>query len=419
MDMKKSFLVVGGIIIVLFFFIFISVIVVRSRATKTTSDKATTTATTGGVTQRVATGPTQTTVKSSIWKSEDAGASFIPRSSADSKNPMQNADVLSIAFHPQKPNYLVVGTLSSGLYRSENEGGAWTAIPFPPQNIYSFILDKNMPDSRMFASGVLNGWGKVFRTDDAGSNWPAVYTEPGQKTIITSLAQNPKNPSTMFSGTSAGTVVKSLDGGITWKNIGNVVDGKVVDISFDANSSQVTYLLTYGKILYYSPNSGTEWQKWEDKKKDEVDALNKQVSALSKDKRKAEADALRLTVKALIEKNKSGKMPQNIVTIVTDPKLSGVIYAGTSKGLFKSTSYGKYWTEINIIESAKKFPIRSIAVNPFNSSEIVFVAGRAFYRSTNGGDTWAVTALDSDRDASFVAYDPFDPNNIYIGVSRI
>ena len=71
---------------------------------------------------------------------------------------------------------------------------------------------------------------------------------------------------------------------------------------------------------------------------------------------------------------------------------------------------------MNIIESAKKFSIRSIAVNPKNSKEIVFVAGRAFYKSIDEGATWSVTGLDVDRDAFFVSYDPFDPKYLFLGL---
>jgi photosystem II stability/assembly factor-like uncharacterized protein len=111
-------------------------------------------------------------------------------------------------------------------------------------------------------------------------------------------------------------------------------------------------------------------------------------------------------------------MPSGIVSIAPDPAVSGTLYAGTNAGLFRSTDYGKYWYELNIIESAKQFPIRSIAVNPKNPKEVVFVSGKAFYKSTNGGETWAITSLSVDRDASFVAYDPFDPKYLLIGLRK-
>ena len=118
----------------------------------------------------------------------------------------------------------------------------------------------------------------------------------------------------------------------------------------------------------------------------------------------------------LSERNQANKMPTGIISIASDPTRSGVIYAGTSNGFFKSTDFGKYWTEINIIESAKKFPIRSIAVNPKNSEEIVFVSGKAFYKSIDSGQTWFVTGLTVDRGASFVSYDPFDSEYLFVGL---
>ena len=127
---------------------------------------------------------------------------------------------------------------------------------------------------------------------------------------------------------------------------------------------------------------------------------------------KKQADALKM-------KNAENKMPASINLIVADPEISGTLYAGTKSGLFRSKDFGKYWFELDIIESAKGFPIRSIAINPKNSKELVFVSGKAFYKSINDGTTWSVTPLSSDRTASFVAYDPFEINTFYVGVSSI
>jgi hypothetical protein len=94
-----------------------------------------------------------------------------------------------------------------------------------------------------------------------------------------------------------------------------------------------------------------------------------------------------------------------------------VLYATLSKGVYRSSNFGKYWKQINIIESAERYPIPSVAINPDDSNEISFVAGDTFYRSTNYGSTWSVTPLDKTRNASFVAYDPFDTTIIYLGLS--
>lgn len=352
----------------------------------------------------------------SIWKSSNGGKTFEVKSQIDAENRIAKADILSIAYHPRKPGSIYVGTVESGIFKTDDGGEQWEQVPFPPKKIYSFILDKNDPDKRMFASGVVGEWGKIFRTDDGGEQWDEVYTEPGQKTVITALAQHFRDTNIIFAGTSAGTIVKSLDSGTTWKNIGDKVDGTVADFVFDAEKALVTYLMIFGQKVYYSPDGGLTWLDWEKEKVKEIEALQQKATQVSGAANQAESKRLQEQAEQLRTRNQKNKMPPGIVSLASDPKRSGVLYAGTNAGFFRSSDYGKYWDEINIIESAKQFPIRSIAVNPMDSREIVFVAGKAFYKSQDAGETWFVTGLNVDRNASFISYDPFDPKYLLLGL---
>ena len=352
----------------------------------------------------------------SLWKTGDGGKTFEVKSKVDEKTSITKADILSIAYHPQKPQVLYVGTVENGIFKTENGGEEWTPIPFPPKRIYSFILDKTDPDNRMFASGMVGDWGKIFRTDDGGKIWIDVYTEPGQKTLITAISQHFRDRSVIFAGTDTGTVVKSVDSGDTWKNVGNKIDGIVADIAFDSAQSLSTYLIVFGQKLYYSADGGVQWKDWEEEKQKEVAALYDRAANASSKGKASEAQRLQKQAENLSERNQKNKMPGGIVSVASDPNRTGVVYVGTNAGFFRSADFGKYWDGVNIIESAKKFSIRSIAVNPKDSNEIVFVAGKAFYKSIDEGVTWRTTGLNVDRGASFVTYDPFDPRYLFIGL---
>ncbi len=354
--------------------------------------------------------------KGSLWRTSDGGQTFEVKSTIDETTTITKADILSIAYHPHTQGTIYVGSVDNGIFKTEDAGEQWTPISFPPKKIYSFILDRNDPDNRMFASGVVGEWGKIFRTDDGGEEWKEVYTEPGVQANVTALSQHPTDINVIFAGTSTGTVVKSTDAGETWKNVGNKIEGTVSDILFDATQKFTTYLLTFGQKLYYSRDGGVAWLDWEEEKQKEVAALQKRASDASTNGNAKESERLQKESAKLSERNQTNKMPAGIISIASDPTRSGVIYAGTSNGFFKSADFGKYWTEINIIESAKKFPIRSIAVNPKNPDEIVFVAGKAFYKSIDSGQTWFVTGMTVDRGASFVSYDPFDSEYLFVGL---
>ncbi len=374
---------------------------------------------------------TPQTKKGSIWKSVDGGATFEPKIALEAIPPENNnqkratpakeittADILAISFNPNDSNVIYAGTKNDGIFKTSNGGDTWTAIKFPPQKIYSFTMDRKDPDKRMFASGALYNIGKIFRTDDGGDNWKEVYSEPGAGTLVTSMSQHNVDTNVIFAGTSGGTVIKSTDGGQTWKNIGQTIDGPVTEIPFDATKKLSVYALSYKKKVYYSSNGGEIWIDWEEKKKEELKTLEDRESELRREKRMGEADSLKNQIEALKKRMQEEKMPQSIISLTASPFVSGVVYAGTQQGtLYRSLDYGKYWKQVNIIESASKFPIRMVATSYANQNELSFVSGTAFYKSLNDGATWAVTQLNVDRPVSVISYNPKDSNMIYLGLS--
>lgn len=333
-------------------------------------------------------------IPGSLWRSTDGGKTFEPKVTVDDKRKITSANVLDISFllrdssgnlDIKRAPSVFIGTVDNGIFKSNDSGEQWEPRTFPPKKVYRFTADVTNPD-RMFATGVIANFGKVFRTKDGGETWQDVYTEPGAGTVIVSLAQSRWNPETLFIGTSAGTIVRSNDGGDTWKNVGSGIDGPITEIVFDASVQTRVYALVYEKKVYRSDDSGLTW----------VDPLVEATKGTT-------ATAARV----------SGQ-----VSLVADPYHSGRLYMGTKKGLYRSLDTGINWEKVNIIESAEKFPIRAIAVNPKNSNEISFVSGHTFYKSTNSGDTWSVVPLDVDREVSVLAYDPFDPNVLYLGLRK-
>ena len=355
--------------------------------------------------------------KDSILKSIDSGKSFETYLFIATESNLGAVDVLNITFHPETKDRIVVSTYDDGLFLNENGVNKWEPIVFPQQKIYSFILDEEDPDNRAFASGVISENGRIFRTDDGGESWSTVYAEPGNKTYVSALTQDPLNGNIIIAGTSAGTLVRSVDGGDTWKNIGQKISSAISYFTHDSAKNSLTYLLMKGGKIYHSYDSGVTWLNWEEEKVKEIKAINTRASELYKAGDKEGSQYLKDQAKALQTRNRTEKTPSGIIYIIADPNRSGVLYASLAKGLYRSTDYGKFWSKVNIIESAEKFPILSIAINPNNSDEISFVSGNSFYRSVNYGSTWAITPLDKTRNASFVAYDPYDPSTIYVGLS--
>lgn len=318
----------------------------------------------------------------SIWKSFDAGQTFVPKATIDEKTRISSADVLSMAFHPADSRIIYIGTVGNGIFKTTDGGEHWQHLDFPPLKNYGLAIDQANGD-RLFVSGVYNGTSKIYRSEDAGQNWKEIYTEPGQGTVVTALASHPDNSQVLYAGTSAGVVIKSVNGGDEWKNI-SIAKGPVTQVLFESGVPEMVTLLVFNQGVVVSADGGKSWSDY--------------------------------TSQAASEAKQA--IPQKMVMVVSDPKRSGTVYAGAENGLFRSQSGGKTWEAINIIESSKKFPIRSIAVNPRNSQDISYAAGAAFYRSIDGGAHWMTTQLEIDRGVSLVKYDPEHPENIYFTLRK-
>ncbi len=323
----------------------------------------------------------------SVYKSTNAGEIFEPKIKIDDKTSISSVDVLSVAIHPTNSQIIYIGTEKSGLFRTTNGADSWEKITFPPTKIYGLSVDSTNGD-RIFATGIYENTGKIYRSFDAGANWKEVYTEPGSNTVITALTLDTTNPNVVYAGTSAGVVIRSTDGGETWKNV-VVATGPVTEIFV----TDRTIMLT-------------------------IFALGTEVSF---DQGITFEDNTKSRLKTRVQNTADQKnivLPEGLYTLAKDPKQAGVFFAGAKNGLFRTADYGKTWAAIDIIESSKSFPIRALAINPVNSNEIVYASGGVLYKSIDGGVKWSTAELKIGRGVSHLFYDPTTPSTIFFTLRK-
>lgn len=328
----------------------------------------------------------------SVLASFDGGKTFESRATIDSKTNLAGMDILSWVFHTTNSNIFYVGTLKDGIYRTLNKGEQWEALHFPPEKVYAMAIDPRNGD-RLFASGVYEGIAKLYLSDDAGTNWREIYTEPGKGAVITSLAIDPNDGSHVIMGTSTGAILESRDGGTKWNNL-KAFEDAVTQLIFIQKAPGTILALKQGKQVVISRDNGASWE--------EKEQSLLPLPAFSNDNDQAPQSA--------------DTGAQN--TILADQYVPGLLYTGTNQGLYRSHGYGVTWEALNVLESSKNFPIRAIGVNPKNSREIVYVAGSAFYKSTDNGATWSTVNLPISRTANILEYDPYDPNTLYITLRK-
>lgn len=313
-----------------------------------------------------------------VLKSTDAGVDWNLKNKVNEKTTISKVDVLDMVIDPVDSDRVYLGTKDKGIVVTKDAAESWEKLNFPANKVYGIAINHFKPGN-IYAAGVMGGRGKVYRTDNYGEDWKEIYTEPADGTVVTSLALDKNNPMAVYLGTSKGIVIKTVDGGTTWRNLYTAPDA-VIKILFGGGTDSHIYFLANNDGVIVSDTNGDNFKS--------------------------------IGAKIANKESDFGK----VYSIAVNDNDAGGLYIGTDSGMFRSFDAGETLEEINVIGSSKEFPIRSIAINPSNSQEIFYSAAQAIYRSTNGGKNWSTYQLNTGKLISEILFDPSDVNVIYAGL---
>jgi Tol biopolymer transport system component len=210
----------------------------------------------------------------------------------------------------------------------------------------------------------------IFRSTNSGTSWN-LSTNGLQTSVVSALAVDRNASNTIYAATGGG-VYKSLDGGLNWSNTGAVYPNGLALAMAD---SSTIYLGTDGGVNK-TTNAGTSWTE--------------------------------------------SYVGNAIRALAINPTNSATVYAGGVDGLLKSTNSGGTWTVMNT--GMDRFPVRSIVIDPTNTSVVYLAAGNnansRVFKSTNAGASWAQanTGLPSSTIFS-LALDQNSPSTLYAGTN--
>lgn len=319
-----------------------------------------------------------TMTNATVIKSEDGGTTWNPKIKVDDKKTIAGINVLSMTINQSDPNVIYIGTESNGLFVTEDGGETWAQVAFADK-AYNLNFDPQNPNI-LYGSGIVNKRAQIYKRLQEGQEWKEIYSEPSGETIVYSFSIDKNNSQIIYAGTSAGVIIKSTNGGQTWANL-KKVNGPVISIAFDAADSSHIFFGVFQKGVFETKDGGKN-----------IDDITKNINTVGN--------------------------TSNVYTLVADPNISGVVYAGTDKGIFRRAADGT-WDALNIIESSKNFPIRAIAINPKNSNEIIYSSAKAIYKSTDGGLRWYIFQLETAKEISVLRYDQINTSKIYAGLRSL
>ena len=290
----------------------------------------------------------------------------------------------AIAFNPQNPNTMYLGSASGGLWRSYTGGvgvNGWHYVPtgFPVLGVSSIAIEPNDSNTIYIGTGeVYNydaaGTGAAYRstrgtygmgilkTTDGGQTWTkSLDWSYQQQRGIWAVKINPINPNTVWAATTEGTY-RSYDAGINWTMVHDVV--MAMDLVINPVDTNIVItgngnFQSTGFGLYRTSDAGDTWTQ----------------------------------ITSNLPNNFEGKIQLDIYN--ADPN---IVYASIGHGFYvngpnaswlcKSTDAGVNWEVRSTVDYSKwqGWFSHDVAVDQSNPDNLIII-GIEVYKSTNGGST--------------------------------
>lgn len=188
----------------------------------------------------------------SIFSSTDSGESWQPLGAGQPiRSPWQ------ITFDPQTENSekmrgWLVGECGSAIAVTEDGGRTFTLPADSPQDLCQAMLLIDPTGQRLYAIG----WGSSYRSEDGGKSWTLLAPASG---IFRAAALDRQNPDVVYLGSTHLGVLKTVDGGESWKAVNRGLDNLAVnDLVIDPTEPDTIYAATDGGV-FVTTNGGELW----------------------------------------------------------------------------------------------------------------------------------------------------------------
>jgi photosystem II stability/assembly factor-like uncharacterized protein len=244
--------------------------------------------------------------------------------------------------------------------------------------------------------------GGLWKTNDAGKSWKAVFDHQGSYSIGC-VTLDPRNPDVVWLGTGENQsqrsvgfgdgIYQSRDGGHSWKHMGLSASEHIAKILVDPRNADVVYVAAQGPLwspggdrgLYKTTNGGKTWQ-------------------------------------AVLQISEN----TGVTDLVMDPRNPDVLYAasyqrrrnvgvliggGPEAAIYKSIDGGSKWTKLTDGIPAVDLGRIALGISP-QQPDVVYALVTAankesgFFKSMDGGATW-------QRQSNYKVVDPQYYGKIY------
>jgi uncharacterized protein (TIGR03437 family) len=291
---------------------------------------------------------------------------------------------------------------------SSNGGADWDSLQrgMSGSSVPAISIDPRNTATIVAAESGIN------RSTDGGQNW----THTSLWNNATAIARSASNPDILYAATGGG-MYKSTDNGVNWQRLGANPAGSVYALAVHpTDSSSLTAATNSG--IFQSPD-GVNWTA------KNTGLLNLVINDWDRSpsdpsvQYAATAGGVFKTTNNAATWNPAGAgLPLNARTlkVAVSPADPNTVYVLLGAGtLYKSTDAGANW---NLIGKGIRGSISQFAVAPSNPLILYAATSRAVYRSRDGGITWTqVNNLGMIFGLTMVKVDPKNPDLVYAGLS--
>ena len=298
-----------------------------------------------------------------MYVSNDGASSQMPL--FGDNHEMRGAKVTTVAINPTDSDNIYAAT-SRGVYVTYDGGRSWSPANdgLIVEDMMTLTFDR---DGKLYAGSKGYGiysladgadsWEGPFKVENYGVYWH-VWDRPLY--LYNALLVNPFDPDIMYLGTFPAGFYKTIDGGLTWReiNVNFTIDG-AFSMAFHPYNKNVIFAGTYNGISR-SDDAGETWRRWD------------------------------------------SEMPPElwVFSIVFDPSDPDVVYAAAKNGenmgtgrddfrgtVLKSTDCGESWFEITEgLEVRNEF--YQLVMYPYNYDVLFVSTGCGIYMTQDGGESW-------------------------------
>ena len=321
-----------------------------------------------------------------IYKTVNGGVDWLSSSkSATSTDPsLVDAQISTIRFAPGGSEHIYVGSYNLGLYTSMDRGDSWHRL-LSKLSVYDFAIDSSRPEV-IYAAGSADTIGRLLKSTDGGKSWVEVYHEAVEGSAVRAVVISPLDAQEVTIGLDSGNLIRSYDGGSSWKLIKTFSD-RINGIKF-----------SFGQMFVM---------------------LSTQGLYLTKDGGKSFSDATASIDKAgnyYYGISSSKIQISGFHQFVVSQLSPGLIYATTQEGLIRTADFGKTWQLLKLPIKSGESHTRAIAIAPKNDNIVITSVGSVAYKSLDAGSTWQTQNIKTTGYINFFLFDLELPQIIYSGI---